>query len=84
MWPFEHGQQILRRHAMAGLVVKRRHDRRTAGDERADDHHLRHRVVGPAGVARQSLRPGERGEEHDRVAAELNVVQQGFLFLRRQ
>ena len=65
----EHAQQILRRHAMAGLVVEHRHDRRAVGDEGADDHHFRHGVVRAAGVAGQALGAGQRGEEHDRVAA---------------
>ena len=49
--------------------------------KRADDHHFRHGVVRPAGVTGQSLRARQRGEEHDRVAAELNVVLQRRLLL---
>ena len=71
MCAVEHAEQILRRDAMAGLVEEDRHDRRTAGDEAADDHHLRHGVVRPAGVTGQPLGAGERGEEDDRIAAKL-------------
>ena len=84
MAPFEHAQQILRRHAMAGFVVEDRHDRRAAGDEGADDHHLGHGVVRPAGVAGQPLGAGQRREEHDRVAAKLDVVLERRLLLVRQ
>ncbi len=77
----QHAQQILRRDAVAGLVIEHRHDRRAVGDEGADDHDFGHGVVGAAGVAGKALGAGQGREEHDGVAAELDVVAQ-VRFLR--
>ena len=79
--PVEDAEEVLRRDAMACLVVHDRHDRRAARDERADDQHLGHRVVRAAGVAREAARASERREEDDRVATELHVERER-LFLR--
>ena len=54
------------------------------GDEGANDHHFRHGVVGAAGMAGESLGAGERREEDDRVAAELDIVLERRLLLVRQ
>jgi hypothetical protein len=81
---FQHGQQILRRHAMACFVKERVVDRRAAGDERADDVDLRHVVVRPTRMAGEAFRIRDGGEKDDHVAAELDVVLERRLLLRRQ
>ena len=69
---------------MSGLVIEHRHDGRAIGDEGANDHDLGHRVVGTAGMTGQAARAGQRGEEHDGIARQLDVVAQGLALLIRQ
>ncbi len=71
--------QILGGHAVACFVEENRHElARVAAEEGVHDHHFRHRVVGSAGVPAHAASGAGRGEEHDRVAAELDVAFQGF------
>ena len=71
----EHAEQVLRRDAVPGFIEEDRNDRRAVGDEGADYHDLRHRVVRAAGVPAETLGIGDGREEDDRVAAELDIVQ---------
>ena len=70
---------------MARLVEEHRHElvRRTA-KERIQDHHFWHGVVRPASMSADAPRRAGGGEEHDNVAAELDVgFQRGTLFFRQ-
>ena len=78
-------QQILRRDAVARFIVEDRHDGRATGDEGTDDGELRNGVVGAARVTGQALGAGQCREEHDRVAAQLNIVlERRFLSIRQR
>src|SRR5882757_4111776 len=70
----EDAQQILGRDPVAGLIVEDRHDGCTVRDEATDNHDFRNRVIGAAGMARQTFGAGERGKEDDGITAELNIV----------
>ena len=81
----QHRHQVLGGHAVAGLVEEDRHEAlRCSAEEGVEEHHLRHRVVGPSGVA--SHAPGGAGgsEEDDGVAAETDVGLQHALLLGAQ
>ncbi len=67
-------QQVLGRHTVARLVIEHRHNGAAIGDKRPDDHELRHRVVGTAGMSGQPLGSGEGRKENNRIARQLNVV----------
>ena len=74
---------VMRRDAVAGLVEEDRDDvvLVRAVHEAVGDHDLGHGVVRPAGMPAEALRVGDGGEEHDRVAAEVDVETQRLALL---
>ena len=69
--------QVLRRDAVASFIEEDRHELVRAGAEEGVHHHdLRHRVEGSAGVATIAAGRAARREEHDCVAAQVDVKRQ--------
>lgn len=76
---FEHGKQVLRRDAVAGLIEEDGQDIGRATslgvlNKATDDHDLGHGVVWPTRVAGQTTSTRVSGKERDRIAAEFDVV----------